>query len=127
MADRSVDAASQVETDFRQLRRFAGARLAADHDDLIVVNRFCNLITSFADGEFGVELGFWQSVASAISRANRASQLFFQLCDTASDAFEVGLACRIGRRRLLLAISPSVLIPPSSLSIAAVFSLKIIA
>ena len=44
VADQTVDAALQIETDLRQLRGFARTGFAADDDDLVFRNRARNLL-----------------------------------------------------------------------------------
>ena len=49
MTDQPINAPSQIEADFRQLRRFPRAGLAADDDHAVIANRSGDLVTPLTD------------------------------------------------------------------------------
>ena len=58
MSDQAADAESCLQRDERQLGRFAGARFAADHHDLVLFDRLSNFISAFKNGQLLVEFQF---------------------------------------------------------------------
>ena len=55
MPDHACHAAPELEADFRQLRRFARTGLSANDDDLVFLDRACNLVPPRNDRQdFGI-------------------------------------------------------------------------
>jgi hypothetical protein len=57
MPDQPLDPAAELEADLRELRRLAGARLAADDDDLMRPDGTRDLAALRGDGKGGIEIG----------------------------------------------------------------------
>ena len=60
MLFRSLNAALHLEQDLGNLRRFSGAGLAADDDDLVAFDGRADVVAPGVDRERGIEFGLWQ-------------------------------------------------------------------
>lgn len=75
LADQPGDASSEVQADLGELRRFPGACLATNHDDLMIANRAGNLFASSQNWQIEIKVAGWSCCFAPVAQLQGPSEV----------------------------------------------------